>query len=574
VTRTTWTAITAAAVTAVVLHQARLLDLDQPASDVIRDGVLSAVVLGSGVLVGTRGGRARMGLLIVAWAIASLLTDLWFLFPDSTFVASVLAPLIYIDAAVYVHMVLAYPTGRVLDRLDRIGVWTAYCVALLAGAVPSLTWDPSGCAACAPSVRSWFWIEGTNHVLWLDVGKSLLILVGLVFIGLLVRRIVRAPRGSRRRLWPLAVAGVAAAVTYVVHLGFEIAEAWSVIPVLDWIALSTSVTVPLALAAGVMLSARARRGVADLVVDLSVARPGHVRDALADAVGDPSLELALWDPSGRRWIDPDGLPVELPTGPSRTVTFVGTDLAAVIHDPALVDQRRLVASAGSAARLALENERLQAELRAQLQELRASRARIVTVGDDERRRLERDLHDGAQQRLLGVGLALQLLRPRLGSEGDAEPVLAEAEEELQAALAELRELARGIHPAVLTEQGLEPALRSLARRAVVPVHVTAEPSDLAALPVPVQTAMYFVAAEALANISKHAQASGAWLTVTRSNGAVSLVVRDDGRGGADGRTGSGLVGLGDRVGALGGSLTVTSEPGTGTILEAVVPCGS
>ena len=289
------------------------------------------------------------------------------------------------------------------------------------------------------------------------------------------------------------------------------------------------------------------------MVELGATRPGGVRDALAEAVGDPSLELLLWEPSHRRWITPAGAVAELPDDSARAVTLIGDHLAAVVHDPVLADQARVIVRAGSAAWLALENERLQAELRRQLEELRASRARIVAVGDEERRRLERDLHDGAQQRLLGVGLALQLLRPRLSAPADAEPVLAEAEDELRAALEELRELARGIHPAILTEQGLEPALRSLASRS--PVHVSVETSDCGALPGEVESTVYFVAAEALTNVVKHAGASQVWLSLGRRNGAVRLVVRDDGRGGAD-AAGSGLVGLVDRVGALGGSLTV------------------
>ena len=232
----------------------------------------------------------------------------------------------------------------------------------------------------------------------------------------------------------------------------------------------------------------------------------------------------------------------------------------------------MLEAVGTAARVALENERLQAELRAQLVALRESRARIVRAGDEERRRLERDLHDGAQQRLLGVGMGLQMLKARVGGDADASALLDDTEAEVQMALQELRELARGIHPAVLTDQGLAAAVRTLAERAPIPVEVSdgGEP-----LPPHVETAAYFVVAEAIANIVKYAQASRAWVTIDCRGGQAVVEVRDDGIGGAteDG-AGSGLRGLADRVGALDGRLIVESPPGSGTRLRAEIPCGS
>jgi signal transduction histidine kinase len=228
----------------------------------------------------------------------------------------------------------------------------------------------------------------------------------------------------------------------------------------------------LAALVGLAVTRRARGPVGNLIVDLGHAGPGEVRDALARAIGDPSLELALWLPGRKAWVDEAGRDVEFPTGPDRAVTFVGTDLAAIVHDPVFLDQPAMLEAAGSAARFALENERLQAELQVQLAELRESRARIVRAGDEERRRLERDLHDGAQQRLLAVGMALQLLRTSETGEVSAK-LLDETEAEVQAALADLRELARGIHPAVLTDHGLDAAVRTLAERAPIPVEIGA-----------------------------------------------------------------------------------------------------
>ena len=247
-------------------------------------------------------------------------------------------------------------------------------------------------------------------------------------------------------------------------------------------------------------------------------------------------------------------------------------VAALVHDPALLERRALLTSAGAAARLALENERLQAELRAQVAELRVSRARIVSVGDDERRRLERDLHDGAQQRLLSLGLALQLARTRLGPETNgAAELLAEADEELRAALDELRDLARGIHPAVLTEHGLSAALQSLAERSRVPVTIVDVPAER--LPEPAEAAAYFLVSEALTNAAKYAQASQVRVSVTHRSECVLVDVSDDGIGGADPSRGSGLRGLADRVHALDGELDLESPAGRGTHLHVEIPCG-
>jgi signal transduction histidine kinase len=214
---------------------------------------------------------------------------------------------------------------------------------------------------------------------------------------------------------------------------------------------------------------------------------------------------------------------------------------------------------------------LDAELRESLEELRASRARLVHAGDAERRRLERDLHDGAQARLVALALLLRTARSRAKDDADLVALLDRAQEELQTSLAELRELARGIHPAVLTDRGLEPALEALAARVPVPVTLEVEADER--LPGPVESAAYFVVSEALANVAKYAKASHATVQVRRVNGRVSVEVADDGIGGAELGRGSGLRGLADRVAALDGTLSVESPPGEGTRLRAQIPCG-
>jgi PAS domain S-box-containing protein len=207
---------------------------------------------------------------------------------------------------------------------------------------------------------------------------------------------------------------------------------------------------------------------------------------------------------------------------------------------------------------------------ARTEELRASRARIVEAADDARRRIERDLHDGAQQRLVALALDVRLARTQVTKDpGSAAPFLERLGEELNLASAELRELARGIHPAVLTERGLAPAIAALAARAPVPVEVVELPDER--LPASAEATAYFTVAEALTNVAKYAEATHATVRLARENGALSIEVRDDGVGGADAGAGSGLTGLADRVGALDGTLSVDSPPGAGTLVRAVLP---
>jgi signal transduction histidine kinase len=236
----------------------------------------------------------------------------------------------------------------------------------------------------------------------------------------------------------------------------------------------------------------------------------------------------------------------------------------------LAETPELVVEASAAAALALENARLEVELRARLEALRASRARLVEAGDAERRRLGRDLHDGAQQRLVALMIELQLARERFTNDpAGARELVDSAFANAQAAVGELRDLASGIHPAVLSQRGLDAALESLASRAPVPVELESALEER--LPIAVETAAYFVVAEALTNVAKYAEATHARVEVRRENGCAVVDVRDDGIGGADAAGGSGLRGLGDRVGALDGTLVIESPPGAGTLVRARIP---
>jgi signal transduction histidine kinase len=302
---------------------------------------------------------------------------------------------------------------------------------------------------------------------------------------------------------------------------------------------------------------------------------GPVREMLAESLGDRTLSIAYWLPDRGVFVDEAGRPVELPDpGSGRAWTAVERDgrrVAAIVHDAALETGPELVQDAAAAAALALDNERLKADLRARVEELRVSRVRIVEAADAARRRLERDLHDGAQQQLVSLALDLRLLKARLRG-GEAEPLVDELASKLAVALSELRELARGIHPAILTDRGLGPAIEALASRATLPV--TCEISVDERLSPPIEAAAYFVVAEGLTNIVKYAGATEARVEIRREREVVHVSVDDDGAGGARIGGGTGLRGLEDRLSALDGTLSLDSPPGGGTRLRARIPCGA
>jgi signal transduction histidine kinase len=301
---------------------------------------------------------------------------------------------------------------------------------------------------------------------------------------------------------------------------------------------------------------------------------GPVREMLAASLGDHSVTIAYWLPEREVFVDELGRPVHMPEpGSGMTWTAVERDgrrVAAIVHDAALDTSRELVTAAAAASSLAIDNERLKADLRARLEELRVSRLRIVEAADAARRRLERDLHDGAQQQLVGLALELRLLRRRVG-DPELESLVDDLGDRLNLALNELRELARGIHPAILTARGLGPALGALADRVPVPVEVEIAVDER--YPPAVEAAAYFFVAEALTNVAKYAQATLAQVEVHRAGHELVVTVTDDGVGGADMEAGSGLRGLQDRLSAVDGTLAIESPPGEGTRLRAALPAG-
>jgi signal transduction histidine kinase len=404
-----------------------------------------------------------------------------------------------------------------------------------------------------------------------------LALMSATLLMLTARRWLVASQPVRRSLGPIAGAGVIAASIFLLNSVSSLFgmpnEPGSAVFVLD---AAGRAIIPFAFLAGMLRLRMARIAVADLVTEFGrLPSPERLGPALASALKDPTLQVGYWSGAEHRYLAADGSVVRLPDeGERRAATRLehsGAPLAVIVHDRALEEDPGLVPAVSAALRLTVENEHLTAEVERQLVEVRASRARILEAGDAERKRVERDLHDGAQQRLVSLMLALRLTRVRLGSE--IEPPVAEALDQAtgdaRAALAELRALARGMHPAILTDAGLLPAVQSLADTSSVPVFVAPGPDER--FPRPVEGAAYFVVSEAVANLNKHAAATSATVRISRAMGELRVEIADDGIGDADPHRGSGLTGLADRLAAVSGSLDVDSPAGGGTRLTAHIP---
>jgi PAS domain S-box-containing protein len=656
----------------------------------------------SGLVAWSRRPYNRFGPLMVAAGFAWFMTALTDANSSIPFTIGQLV--VDLPFAIIIHLLLAYPRGRLEWWATRAITIAAYVDTLLLQLLILFYSTPSqdGCTGCPPNALLISPNQNTADALSgisQAVGVILTLLVGVIY----AQRWRTATPAARRMLGPVLVAGSVSVFLLALSLilGFFVPDIVSnVVFVLAAIALAA---VPLASLAGLLQSRLARSAVGNLLVELGRSLPpGELREAIARALGDPSVTIAYWLPETRTFVDHDGRPLPPPNPEGqRFATMVernGERIAAIIHDVSLLDDPQLIEAVVAAAGLALENERrlialarsegrnrallnaipdlmfrvgrdgtylaykaeraadlaappeeligrsvrdvlpreiagpmmrsveqtlaeesaqtleyelelegvrryfearivpadpdevvmivrdfterheaeaelqrLQAELERRLEQLQASRARIVEATDQERRRLERNLHDGAQQRLVSVSLTVRLAESRLDSDpAGSRELLSGASDELTTALEELRELARGIHPAVLTDRGLGPALESLVTRTPLPVDVDAPLEER--LPEQVEAAAYYVVSEALANIAKYAQASTAAVRVSRSNGLAVVEVEDDGIGGADPSRGSGLRGLADRVEALAGRLAVDSEPGRGTRIRAEIPC--
>jgi signal transduction histidine kinase len=526
--------------------------------------------VGTGVYAWRRRPESRFGLLM------TLVGFTWFLAPlyasDSPFVFALGIVLGGLWGPVFGHVLLSFPTGRLPTRARRRVVLASYVIIPLAPVPALLVSDVDDViASCEGRCPRNLLLVSRNEALgeaMAALGALLTLALCAVAVGMLARQWRAATAPERRSLVPIFASG---GLTLALVAAFAITQ----VDALLWMAFAAFATTPFAFLAGLARADLAgSRGVRTLMAQLSeTPERADLRDALARALGDPALELAFWMPDLDRYVDAGGSTARLPGDDDarRTVTEIrhhGDRVAAVVHDRA--QDRQTVRAAGAAVALLLENQRLDAELRARLVELEASRARLVQAADAERRRLERDLHDGAQSRLVALALNLRLARGSVSDDSDAAGLLDASIDELKQSLDELRDLARGIHPAVLSERGLEPAVRSLAARATLPVEIVGGPAGR--LPAAVETAAYFVVSEALANVSKYAHAAQATVRLERVDTRLLVEVSDDGVGGAEAGDGSGLRGLSDRVLALRGTFEVSSPPGHGTKLRAQLPC--
>ena len=534
--------------------------------------------VGTGLYAWWRRPANRFGALMAAVGFTYMLGSLTASDDSVVFTIGVLLASLYF--VVFAHLLLAYPDGRLRRRWHAWLLAGGYALSVV-GPLPQLLWGFSErmLESCADCPESALLIERNDTLR--DVFNALMSAIGVAIVAVVLVILIRHWRAAtapqRRAMAPVLWSGVAMLVVLATALGSDAAGISRLTDLLGWLSLLVFASVPWVFLIGLVRSRVARAGaVSELLLRLGEAPgTGTLRCRLADALGDRSLQLAFWLDDKGRWVDSDGHAVELPAedDPARGRTAVeleGRRVGAIVHDRSLCEDPELLGSVAAAAGLAMENERLQAQLRARVEELRASRARIVEAGTDERRRLERNLHDGAQQRLVALSLTLRLAQAKVRKEPDkADELLGAAQQELTLALGELRELARGIHPAILSDRGLGAALEALAGRAPMRVDLADLPSDR--LPEPIEAAAYFVVAEALTNVVKYAHASQATVSVTRLNGHAVVEVADDGIGGADPDRGSGLRGLVDRVSALDGRMLLDSPAGSGTRLRAEIP---
>jgi PAS domain S-box-containing protein len=638
----------------------------------------------AGLIGWTRRPANRTGMLMVAVGFGVLATSLIEANHSLPYTLGTLFGSLFIAA--FVHLLLAYPSGRLISRFARVLVGVAYATAFLAPLLDSMFPERTTCKpqAC-PDNLVFVSYNHAAHVAETAMWTTVAVVLFAAAAWLLRGRWRRATPAMQRQLRMVYLAGGLSVVLLAV--GFVVTPFSGIGNTLVSVALIVTFTaVPFLFLAGLLGTTLARSaGVGAIFTSVPErASPSEVQEGLRGALRDPTAEVAYWYEEGGHYVDVDGNRFDLPTDTRhRIVTrleYADSPVAAIVHDAGLREEPELLEAITGAARIALERDKLLVEVKAraeryravlqampdlmfrisrdgryrgfnapnprdllaeevvgrtvqdrlppelaeqvltagraavdrgtpqmieyeldfgdelrnyearfaasgedeflmivreiterkrQQEELEASRARIVAAGDAERRKLERNLHDGAQQRLVSLSLSLRLAQNRIRQDPEgAEQLLEASREELAQALEELRELARGIHPAVLTDRGLEAALEALAARSPLPIEINGPSAEL---PAQVQAAAYYVVSEALANVAKYAQASAVEVTVERMNGIAVVEVADDGVGGADPVRGSGLRGLADRVASLSGKLDVESPPGVGTRVRAEIP---
>jgi signal transduction histidine kinase len=477
------------------------------------DATVGFALCGCGLTAWTLRPRSRVGAIMAAGGFA------WF-------VGSFGGWGVFLHRGPLAHLVGSYPTGSLQSRVERGAIAAAYAYASI------------------------YVVARSDYAALAYAGGVATLCTG---------RYIRA-RGSERRARAVALAGALALGSVMFAASLARLSGGGNGRALLWAYDLVVLLAALGLFVQLVWLRSSVASVTGLVVDLGDPRTAtRLRDRLARALGDPSLAIAYAVPDGG-YVDETGRPFDLPTGVDRAITPIDEDgrrVAVLVHDAAVLDDPTLVSAVSAATRLAVANAALQADVRARVAEVEASRRRIVEAADAQRVRLEQELRDGAERRLSRVAGLLM-----------SEPLLAEVSANVRAAQRELRELGLGIHPRSLVEGGLATALADLAERSHVAVDVTAAAERL---PARVEAAAYFVCSEALTNAEKHAQASLVTIGLRREGRVVVLRIEDDGMGGADTSRGSGLQGLADRVEALGGRFVVDSPAGRGTRLEVSLP---
>jgi signal transduction histidine kinase len=501
----------------------------------IPDLVTGWSLIALGLIGAERRPESRTGALLAASGV------LWFA-PNFHAVGGVIGWLagqwIYLHRAPLIHAMLAYPTGRATSRLARGAIVVGYA------------------SSIAPAIWG-------DEVATIVLAALLVAVSAATYVGSV---------GSIRRVRLIALR---AAATF----GFVVAasaaarlteDRASVDTVVLYVYEATLIGVAAYLLAGLLSPLWERAAVTDLVVELGEVMSGTLQGELARALGDPSLEVGFWLEDQGAFVGAEGEMLALPTpGSDRAVTILereGEPLAALVHDPAVLEDPGLVEAVTAAARLQASNARLRGEVQGRADDLEASRKRILEAADEERRRLERRLRDGAERRLLELGEILN--RGAENARGtETRERVATAQTQLTQTLEDLRRLANGLQPRVLSELGLAAALETLTDDLPFPVDVRVD----VAMPPELELVAYFVCAEALSNVAKHAAASRAVISVTGDGHRALVQIEDDGVGGADAALGTGLRGMADRVEAFGGRLAVQSEGGRGTRLTAELP---
>jgi signal transduction histidine kinase len=523
----------------------------------------------AGVAAWWRRPESRFGPLLVAAGFAFFVSSLSTANGDVAYTIGISVDLL--PAVLFLHVFLAFPTGRLESPFERglvvVGYFVAFGLQLIGMALGGFGPDNLLELTSKPGIA------------YTLLRVQLVILAGCAVAGIAVLAVRRRRSGPPfGRSLALLVDAFALGLLMIAFLllsgALGLVEGQGTFENIRRTTFFVIGLAPVAFLIALLDARLARTSVGDLFVELRTdPAPAELRGALARTLRDPSLELVYWLPDFYTYADLDGRDTALPNEESgRATTLIdrdGVNVAALIHDPMLKEEPELLEAVTAAAAIAIENARLHVELRARLEELAGSRARVIEAGQKERQRLERDLHDGAQQRLIALSLDLRSLEDRLREDPDARRQLEEAQREIAMSLDELRALAYGLHPAVLTGHGLAVALEQVAARAPLPVRLTIDVDGR--LPEPVEVAAYYVVTESLANVAKHAEATTATVDVDQADDALVVEVIDDGVGGADSERGSGLRGLADRVEALGGRLRVWTSLGGGTRVRAEIP---